>query len=186
MHPLDGDHILGVGKDTVEAQEGNFAWYQGLKLSLFDVADVQHPREVAKYIIGDRGTSSEVLRDHKAFLSIPSRGLVVLPMDLAKVDPSQYPGGVPPFAWGQVVWQGAYVLSVNPQGGIELKGRITHVEGNAPPLYQGSPYAIRRSLYIGDDLYTISSTMIKVNALGDLSEVASLTYAGPPGQSPGA
>jgi uncharacterized secreted protein with C-terminal beta-propeller domain len=187
MHPLDGDHILGVGKDTVAAEQGTFSWYQGLKLSLFDVTDVQHPRELAKYIIGDRGSSSEVLYDHKAFLSIPSRGLVVLPVDLAQVDPSQYPGGVPPFAYGQLIWQGAYVLSVNPEGGIQLKGKITHLGGNTPPqYYQGSPFAIRRSLYIGDDLYTISSTMIKVNALGDLSEVASLAYTVPPGQAAGA
>jgi uncharacterized secreted protein with C-terminal beta-propeller domain len=52
----------------VDAEGGDFAWYQGVKLSLFDVTDVSNPIEVAKVEIGDRGTDSPALYDHKAFL----------------------------------------------------------------------------------------------------------------------
>jgi len=31
LHPYDENHIIGIGKETVEAEEGDFAWYQGVK-----------------------------------------------------------------------------------------------------------------------------------------------------------
>ena len=61
LHPYDENHIIGIGKETVAAEEGDFAWYQGVKISLFDVSDVANPKEIAKYEIGDRGTDSPVL-----------------------------------------------------------------------------------------------------------------------------
>ncbi len=39
-------------------------------------------------------------------------------------------------------------------------------------FYFHSKYAIKRALYIGDFLYSISDGMIKVNDLRDLKEVA--------------
>jgi inhibitor of cysteine peptidase len=53
-----------------------------LKLSIFDVADVNNPKEIAKFNIGDRGTSSEALYEPKAFLFDSAKGLLVLPVDL--------------------------------------------------------------------------------------------------------
>ena len=46
LHPYDENHVIGVGKNTVEADpgEGNFAWYQGMKVALFDVTDVANPQ----------------------------------------------------------------------------------------------------------------------------------------------
>ncbi len=124
LHPLSDHYVLGVGLETVEAEQGDFAWFQGLKLSLFDVWDVSKPREVAKYVIGDRGTTSPVLYDHKAFLNIPSRGLIALPVDLVKRvgDPS-----APPFEFGEHVWQGVYVISVSPEEGFVLFGTVSHL-----------------------------------------------------------
>ncbi len=179
LHPIDEDHLLGIGKDTANATEGDFSWYQGLKIALFNVSDVAHPMEMSQYIIGDRGTSSDVLSDHKAFLSIPARGLAVIPVDLAIINASQYPDPLPPWAYGEVVWQGAYVLSVDLSGGIGLHGRVTHQNGTADPsrgVYLDYRYAVHRSLYIGDVLYTISQAMVKANALADLSGLASVVY----------
>ncbi len=179
LHPIDEDHLLGIGKDTTNATEGDFSWYQGLKIALFNVSDVSHPVQMSQYVIGDRGTGSDVLWDHKAFLSIPARGLAVIPVDLAIINASQYPDPLPPWAYGEVVWQGAYVLSVDLDGGIGLYGRVTHQNGTADPdggVYLDSRYAIHRSLYIGDVLYTISQAMVKANALADLSELASVVY----------
>ena len=134
---------------------------------------------MSQYIIGDRGTNSDVLSDHKAFLSIPSRGLAVIPVDLAIINASQYPEPLPPWAYGEVVWQGAYVLSLSLSDGIGLHGRVTHQNGTPDPykgVYLDYRYAIHRSLYIGDVLYTISQAMVKANALVDLSDLASVVY----------
>jgi hypothetical protein len=175
LHPYDETHLIGIGKETVEAGEGDFAWYQGIKIALFDVSDVNNPKEIGKYVIGDRGTDSPVLWDHKAFLFDKSRNLLVIPVLEAKINPAQYPEGVPAWAYGEPAWQGAYVFHVSLSAGIEEKGKITHVENITDPeqgyYYYYSPFAVERSLYIDDVLYTISQAKIKMNSLDNLDYI---------------
>ncbi|MGB9671640.1 MAG: beta-propeller domain-containing protein [Candidatus Bathyarchaeales archaeon] len=173
LHIYDENHVIGVGKETVPAEEGAFSWYQGVKISLFDVTNVSKPEEIAKYIIGERGTDSPVLRDHKAFLFDRERNLLVIPVLVADVDESEYPQGVPPYVCGKPVWQGAYVfaISLELEEKIALRGTITHVEnGNV----MDSTHHVMRALYIGDFLYTISESKVKINSLLDLSEIKEL------------
>ena len=54
LHPYDENHIIGFGKDTVEIK-GN-PYQLGMKISLFDVTDVNNPVEKDIEKIGDRGT----------------------------------------------------------------------------------------------------------------------------------
>jgi hypothetical protein len=175
LHPFGEGFLIGVGKETVEAEEGDFAWYQGLKISLFDVRQLDDPREISKLVIGDRGTDSPVLYDHKAFLLDIKRGLLVLPVLVAEIDPSDYPDGVPRNAYGEFTWQGVYVLNVSEKGGIEVRGRITHMDGNDDLLKSGiyfySERSVKRALYIGGVLYTISEDRIKANDLSTLEEL---------------
>jgi uncharacterized secreted protein with C-terminal beta-propeller domain len=167
-----------VGKETVEAEEGEFAWYQGVKISLFDVSDVENPREIDKIEIGDRGTDSPALRDHKAFLFSRSKNLLVIPILEAEIDSGDYSGDVPPNAHGEYVYQGAYIFHVSKEQGIKLRGRVSHIEGNEDYLKSGfyfeSEYMVERSLYIDDFLYTISNRLIKMNDLVDLSDAGRL------------
>ena len=174
LHPYDESHIIGIGKETTDA--GEFAWYQGVKISLFDVTDVSNPVEISKLEIGDRGTDSPVLWDHKAFLFDKSRNLLVMPILLAEVDQSEYPEGVPSWAYGEPVWQGAYVFDVSVDNGLQIRGRITHID-DPSALEQGyyyyySPYSVERSLYIDDVLYTISDAKIMMNNLEDLDYIS--------------
>ena len=48
------------------------------------------------------------------------------------------------------------------------RGKVTHIEGYDPYSYYGSSDAVRRSLYIDDVLYTISSGSIISSDLSDL------------------
>jgi len=177
LHPYDADRILGLGKDAIPDEIGDFSWYQGLKLSLFDVADVAHPEELARFGIGDRGTDSEALHDHHAFLFLPDRGLLVIPVTLALIDPSDWGGDPPPWAYGETVWVGAYALRVSVEGGFEFAGRITHLDDPIKPMY-GWDYqrTVRRSVVIDDVLYTISGSLVKANGLADLAEIGVLPY----------
>jgi inhibitor of cysteine peptidase len=175
LHPYDENHIIGIGKETEFDAEQDFSWYQGVKISLFDVSDVSNPVELAKYEIGDRGTDSPVLWDHKALLFDKEKSLLVIPVMVAKMDPSQYEGEIiPSWAYGEYVWQGAYVFDISLNG-LELRGRITHMDDNADLLkrgyYFGSYYSVQRSLYIDDVLYTISSMKVKMNNLNTLAEI---------------
>jgi len=166
LHPYDENHIIGVGKETVEAIEGNFAWYQGIKIALFDVTDVNNPRQIANYTIGDRGSDSPVLSDHKAFLFDKSKNLLVIPVLVAKINQSSYPDGVPSWACGDFVWQGAYVFNASLEEGFVLKGNVTHLETGIEVL--NGHYWVKRTLYIGNILYTISDKKIKMNTIEDL------------------
>ena len=170
LHPYDENHIIGVGKETVEAEEGNFAWYQGVKISLFDVSDVENPKEIAKYEIGDRGTDSPVLSDHKAFLFDKTRNLLVIPVLVAEINEEEYPGGVPPNAYGDYVWQGAYVFNITLSDGFVLRGNVTHLE-NGVSEGESSGCWVNRTLYIDNVLYTISNKKIKMNDLETLQEI---------------
>ena len=176
LHPYDDNFLIGVGKETVEAEEGDFAWYQGLKISLFDVSNVTSPREVGKIIIGDRGTDSPTLRDHHAFLFDRKRSLLVIPILEAKIFREKYPEGVPPYVYGEYVFQGAYVFKISPEEGVILRGRITHLEDTGDleksGYYFSSKYQVERSLFIGDVLYTVSKGKIKANSLTDLLEIS--------------
>ncbi len=173
LHPYDENHIIGIGKEAVEAEEGSFAWYQGVKLSLFDVSNVSEPREIAKYSIGDRGTDSYALRDHKAFLFSRSKNLLVIPILLAEIDEQKYSGEIPPYIQGDYIWQGAYVFELTLEDGFVLKGRITH--SPSYDLKQSYYTSIKRSLYIHNVLYTISDRLIKANSLDSLEELVNIT-----------
>jgi inhibitor of cysteine peptidase len=178
LHPYDETHIIGIGKETTDA--GTFAWYQGVKISLFDVTDVSNPREISKIEIGDRGTDSPVLWDHKAFLFDKSRNLLVMPILVEEVNQSEYPEGVPSWASGEPVWQGAYVFNVSLDQGIQVKGRITHIDDPSDIerdyYYSYSPFSVQRSLYIGDVLYTISQAKIVMNNLDTLDYINEVDF----------
>jgi inhibitor of cysteine peptidase len=173
LHPYDENHIIGIGKETTDA--GEFAWYQGVKISLFDVSDVNNPVEISKLEIGDRGTDSPVLRDHKAFLFDKSRNLLVIPVLEAKVDVTKYSEAELVWAYGEPVWQGAYVFNVSLDQGIQIKGGITHIDGSTDLeegyYYYYSPLSVERSLYIDDVLYTISDAKIMMNNLENLDYI---------------
>jgi len=168
LHPYDENHLIGVGKETTASEEEYFAWYQGVKISLFDVSNVTMPLQIANYTIGDRGTSSPVLYDPKAFLFDKSKNLLVIPVEEAKVDQSQYPPGqVPASAYGQIVWQGACVFNISLDQGLIVKGKISHID-NGINIYN-QDYYVQRSLYIGNVLYTISEAEIRLNSLENLA-----------------
>jgi uncharacterized secreted protein with C-terminal beta-propeller domain len=178
LHPYDENHLIGIGKEAVEAEQGDFAWFQGVKISLFDVSDVANPREIAKFEIGHRGTDSPVLRDHKALLFDRARNLMVMPVLVAEIDERQYPGQVAPWAYGRPVWQGAYVFHISVDRGLQLEGRITHIKDLAgleqTGYHPSDPSSVQRALYIDDVLYTISGAMIRMNDLQTLEYINDL------------
>jgi len=186
LHPYDENHIIGIGKDTVEPQEDiswtwDFAWYQGLKIALFDVSDFENPKVESQVIIGDRGTDSPALHDHKAFLFDREKELLVIPVRLHEISDEikERNDGYTGSMSGTFTFQGAYVYRLSLENGFEFRGRITHMDDDELPdegyyYWRSSSSYISRSLYIEDVLYTISDKMVKMNSLDDLSEINSV------------
>ncbi|UCE72933.1 MAG: beta-propeller domain-containing protein [Methanomassiliicoccales archaeon] len=177
LHPYDENHVIGIGKDCVDM--GDFAWYQGVKISLFDVSDVNNPKEISQYIIGDRGTGSQALYDPHAFLFSKEKNLLVIPISLAEINESKYPNGASPSTSGEHTWSGAYVFDISEDSGIDLAGRISHDQDmTSTKYYYYSSYQVKRSFYIEDTLYTVSDSLIKANDLDDLQEINSVELSG--------
>lgn len=174
LQPLPNGYLIGVGKDTVASSTGNFSYYLGLKLSLFQVFSNGSSSEVSSYLIGDRGTDSPVLTDHLAFTFDSSNNIMVIPVLLAEVSGNQtyYPGSPPPY--GNYVWQGAYIFKVNSTG-FTLLGRVSQY----PPNLNYSESStnnldIDRSVIIGNYLYTISSGEVMASDLSTFSTIATV------------
>jgi hypothetical protein len=152
-----------LGKDAIADDGTGFAWYQGLKLSLFDVSNVNAPTEVAKMIIGDRGTSSAALYDPKAFLFDKSSNLLVIPVELylinengrapvnvqngtapstatdgsdrsLPISPPSIGSGFTSSQYGEFVWQGVYIFEVGVDDGFEVRGNVTQFDHAASLL----------------------------------------------------
>ncbi len=161
LHPYDATHIIGIGKETVANEWGGFTT-GGLKMTLFDVADVNNPVEVDTVEIGLPGTDSEALHDHKAFLFDASRGILVLPVhEIVKVPVT----GKSYDAYSTKYWQGAYVYGLTPETGFVLKGTVTHNADPQSGYYWGAPDSVLRSLYMDDVLYTVSRTKLVISGL---------------------
>ncbi len=178
LHPYDENHLIGIGKDAKDAEDElvqqrnlDFAWYQGVKISLFDVTDIEKPKEISSTLIGDRGSDSYALRDHKAFLFNKEKNMLVIPILVAKIDKEKYPNGVTANTYGDYVDQGAYVFDISLDG-IKLRGSVGHgIDFEKSGYYYDSLLSVKRSLYIGNNLYTISDSLIKINDLTTLKDV---------------
>lgn len=78
LHPISDDLILGIGKDAIFDESSidfggaRGAWYQGVKLALFDVSNPASPTEVNSIVLGKRGTDSDVLSNHHALSFLPA------------------------------------------------------------------------------------------------------------------
>jgi uncharacterized secreted protein with C-terminal beta-propeller domain len=168
LHPYDDTHLIGIGRDATE--QGRTL---GLKLSLFDVSDFSNPKELSNYIIGDSwSTNSEAINEHKAFLFDKEKNLLVIPVSESSSE-TIIDEDTGKRTWKWNYWQGAYVFNLDLSG-FELKGKVSHFsetnETDDEDHWPRYDYAaqVRRSLYMDDVLYTISTKFVKMNDLNDI------------------
>jgi inhibitor of cysteine peptidase len=166
LHPYDATHIIGIGKETATNDWGGVS-VSGVKLALFDVSDVANPKLLDKVQIGDAGSDSAALTDHHAFLFDRAKNLLVIPVRAVSAAPVTKDGY---YNYQQQIWYGAYVFGLTPQTGFTLRGTVQHGTGDNGYYYYGSSTSeVKRSLYIDNVLYTMSSKQIKANSLADLN-----------------
>jgi len=167
LHPMDENHLIGIGHDTKESEWGGII-NDGVKISLFDISDLENPKEVDTFKIKGKYTDSIALNDHHAFLFDKNKELLVMPIrefvgDEKSIDYKQ--------RW--IYEQKAIVLKANTKG-FEKLGYLNH--GRDENNYWNSPKAIKRSLFMDDNLYTISEEKIQINDLkNNLEELNKIT-----------
>ena len=168
LHPYDEEHIIGIGRDTKEIENGRVQQL-GIKIALFNVADVNNPKVADDIIVGDSSTQSEALHNHKAFFFDKTKGVLSIPItgDAEKLDGISSAKKIAP---DYNRWSGFYVFDLDKNDGFNLKGTITHSEENS--RYYGMNNA--RTFYIEDVLYTASQGYLKMNFFNNLEEINSI------------
>ncbi len=164
LHPYNDTILIGLGRDTTE-QDGAGVVTAGIKLALFDVADVSAPKEITNYVLGGRGSESLALYDHKAFLFSREKNLLVIPAYLRDYTKTVTSAS----------FEGAAVFEITDKK-IELKGKIEHTDSGKPSnvFDRYGSFEVKRALYIKDLLYTFSDSYLKMNKLDNLELVKKL------------
>jgi uncharacterized secreted protein with C-terminal beta-propeller domain len=147
LQPIDETHIIGLGRSV----ENNRT--TGIQLSLFDVADIAHPKRVATYDIpknqGPGWQYSVAENDHHAFSYFPAQGVLAFPVTLDGYDEQS----------NYITEQRLEVVKIDPDKGFTRLGAITHDD------------EILRSVRIGPKVFSIGTHTIKVANLDDPSAV---------------
>ena len=161
LHPYDENHIIGIGKQADE----NTGRTEGLKVALFNVTDPSNPEVLSEVIIGDAGSDSAVLSDHKAFLFDRERNTMVIPATIIE----QPEEGEDFFYEYSPEFIGFIVFDIDTTDGIVERGRVSF---DTEEYYFWSAYP--RSLYIEDSLITLRDSMLKVNDFDTVEDISNL------------
>lgn len=188
LHEYDENHIIGIGQDTTEIYDKDNTGKiintryvtNGMKMAIFDVTDVNNPKQQFSTKIGNKNTYSDVLYNHKAFLFSKDKNLLALPVDIYNTGVSIQTGMLrteeTTTSSSNNRFQGLLVYNIDLVNGFTEKGRITHYATETNKSYYSYDYLnnIKRGMFINNTLYTVSENKIKANDLNTLKEINSL------------
>lgn len=160
LHPYDENHIIGIGMDTID-KEGRVI-NGGVKISMFDVTDYNNPVELDKIIIGEQGSHTDILHNHKSLLFSKKRNILAFPIYASSYDKGTYKHNFET--------QGAFVFKIDENYKLKLRGDISHLDKN-----NNYNDFIRRILFIDNNLYTISDNKIKISDFDTLEDIKDLS-----------
>jgi uncharacterized secreted protein with C-terminal beta-propeller domain len=153
LQPIDATHLLGIGRDGPQAS--------ALKVSLFDISNLANPVEVDHYVISPPnwnwwwGASSEAEWDHHAFSYFPEYQTLAIPI-YGSYGWSNFLATDNYTGYESSLW----VFKVNPATGFTLEGTISHDS------------QVRRSLRIGDQLYSIADDSVQMHPIDNPNAAA--------------
>lgn len=196
IHPYDENHIIGIGNATEEITSRDSmgkvtskrAVITGMKMAIFDVTDVNNPKEQFSQKIGDKYTYSNILQNHKALLFSKEKELIAIPVNNYKEaievnssnnDRIDSATNITSSINKVPIKSGYIVYNINLKDGFKEKGIITHENSNSTyDYYWYGSNNIVRGLYIGNTLYTVSNDYIKSHTLEKLEQISSVKIGG--------
>lgn len=147
LEVYDETHLLGIGEDTKQTKTGEQR--DGMKVTIFDISDLNNPKELSTVKIKDKYAFSEVLYNHKVLLNVRKDGIISFPISYSNYNK-----------------QGAIVIKVDENRQMIEKGIITHNEKKNN--YESN---IKRVLYNNGKIITVSNKYLKVNNVDGLEEI---------------
>ena len=193
LHPYDENHLIGIGMETEEKVNrdsqgkviSSWAVITGMKMSLFDVSDINSPKQIAKTTIGDSRTVSAILTNPKALLFSKEKELLAIPVnnyseDFSVRDSEEVDDVINRFTRYSkpYVAEGYFVYKVNLTEGFNLKGIINHDKSESEYYYYYNNSRLLRGVYIDDNLFTVSEDAVKVHNLDSLEQITELSLKG--------
>jgi hypothetical protein len=161
LHRISPNHLLSIGFDADD--QGGFAYFNGLLLQIFDVSNLTAPKRLHREKIGTRGSASEAITNHLAFNYLAEDGLLAIPATLCE-------GGGNGRFGNQTTFSGLLVYEVNVNNGFRKVGGINHGRPNegCHTWWSQSTSDVKRSLFIGDQVWSIATNDVKVRKLATL------------------
>ena len=163
LHPYDENHIIGFGENTETKEDGRVVT-TGMKMALFDVTNPTSPKEMYSSDIGDSGTYSELLYNHKSLLFSKEKNIIAFPISISEGEGYH----------SNINFQGAIVYGLDLENGFTLKGKIAHMQ--ITDKYKDYDYTkeVERIIYIDNNLYTLSEGLIKATNMDNMEEKGSI------------
>ncbi|MEU4536375.1 beta-propeller domain-containing protein [Streptosporangium sp. NPDC023825] len=155
LHPAGDGRLIGVGQEASE--QGRTL---GTQVSLFDVGDPANPRRLSQMFQKDSGSEAEW--DPHAFLYWAKTGMAVIPVS----------------SWtGTEQSNGTALVLKIDDSAVTRTGTIVHPRPK-PMKHARMAYdpGIRRSVVVGDSLWTVSDLGLKVSDMKDLADQAWIPF----------
>ena len=177
LYPLPDHHLLAIGQDALAS-----GIVQGMALQIFDVRDANAPRLAHKFVFPEQGYS-DASSDHRAITFHPDQNLVAFPfqsyntgestLEVFRVSTSDgftRLGGIQSRARALEPEEclTLYGFSVDPallEDVADHPDNYTYVFDQC--RYYGQPQ-LRRGLFRGDDVYTVTTLDVSAYALDGL------------------
>ncbi len=172
IHPIASGQLLTVGQDADERGR-----VRGAHLQIFDVTDMKNPKRTHHYklTLGYGSSRSAAQWDHHAFTYNSRTKTLALPLTVYRYHKN---GGN---------FSGVVLVKADPKKGFADIGAVEHSDlaartRCATSSYCGGPnrywsVPVTRSIFMDDNLYTLSNYGLKVNKLPKLKTVASVLFA---------
>ncbi len=174
LHPINDSLIVGIGKDvifddtSIDFGGGRGAWYQGVKLALFDVSNPALPTEVNSIVLGKRGTESEVLSNHHALSFLPSTASqparLAIPLQLHDTTPTRESFDPKlPNAYYDYSHTGLYSFNIT-ESGIAQAGILLGSDIDRGFVFGSSS---NRSVLLGDAVFFVHQGEVRFSRWGE-------------------
>jgi hypothetical protein len=180
LHLMDPTHLLTIGYDA--SDQGGFAWFTGIQLQLFDVANPATPALADRELIGTRGSTSQAATDHLAFNYFAPKALLALPMVICE-------GGDASGGYGAVMtFSGLLVYRVRADEGFTYLGGVAHAAPETPETFHDACFSwwtdastpVKRSVFLEDYVLSFTERELRVQdtrALG--ADLARIDFTAP-------
>jgi len=138
LHTYDENHVIGFGYDgTTNGTNGK------LKIALFDITDVNEPKEKFKTVIN--ASDSELLTNHKSLLFSKEKNLIAFSAGSYNYRNQE----------GKV----GKVFTIDLENGFTLRGEIKHATD------------VNRMLFMDEILYGVSETDVSAHDIHTVEEI---------------